>query len=107
MVRTRATTVPTPTPTRQGASEPTIGTVTRGGAVARGRGRGRRRTISRGRGQTPGPASNRAVTPPPTDEVVREGEEGENEQVQDEELPPQPTPEMIKQVLTYLSGLSD
>ena len=48
-----------------------------------------------------------AVTPPPTDEVVREGEEGENEQVQDKELPPQPTPELINQVLTYLSGLSD
>ena len=47
--------------------------------MARGRGRGRRRTPSRGRGQTPGPASNRAVTLPPTDEVVREGEEGENE----------------------------
>ena len=47
------------------------------------------------------------MTPPPTDEVVREGEEGENEQVQDEELPLQPTPEMINQVLTYLSGLSD
>ena len=62
---------------------------------------------SRGRGQAPGPASTRAVTPPLTDEVVREGEEGENEQVQDEELPPQPTPEMINQVLTYLSGLSD
>ena len=27
--------------------------------------------------------------------------------MQDEELPPQPTPEMINQVLTYLSGLSD
>ena len=27
--------------------------------------------------------------------------------MQDEELPPQPTPEMIDQVLTYLSGLSD
>ena len=39
--------------------------------------RGRRRTSSRGRGQTPGPARNRAVTPPMTDEVVREGEEGE------------------------------
>ena len=75
--------------------------------MSRGLGRGRRRTSSRGRGQTPGPASNRAVTPPPTDEVVREGEEGENEQVQDEELPPQPTPEMINQVLAYLSGLSD
>ena len=29
-----------------------------------------------------------SVTPPPTEEVVREGEEGENEQVQNEELPP-------------------
>ena len=75
--------------------------------MARGRGIGRRRTPSRGRGQTPGPASNRAVDPSPTDEVVREGEEGENEWVQDEELPPQPTPEMINQVLTYHSGLSD
>ena len=86
--------MPTPTPVRQGASEPTIGAVTRGGAVARGRGRGRRRTPTRGRGQTPGPASNSAVTPLPTDEVVREGGEGENKQVQDEELPPQPTPEI-------------
>ena len=75
--------MPTPTPARQGASEPTTGAVAREGAVARGHGRGRRRTSSRGRGQTPGPASNRAVTPPPTDEVVREGEEGENGQVQD------------------------
>ena len=75
--------------------------------MARGRGRGRGRTSSRGRGQTPGPTNTRAVTPPPTDEVVRGGEEGENEQVQDEEIPPQPTPEMIKQVLAYLSGLSD
>ena len=75
--------------------------------MARGSGRGRGRTSSRGRGQTPGPASNRAVTPPPTDEVVKEGEDGENEQVQDEELPPQPTLEMNNQVLTYLSGLSD
>ena len=47
------------------------------------------------------------MTPPPTDELVREGEEGENEQVQDEELPLQPTLEMINQVLTYLRGLSD
>ena len=75
--------------------------------MARGRDRGRRRTPTRGRGQTPGPASNSAVTPLPTDEVVREGGEGENKQVQDEELPPQPTPEMINQVLAYLSGLSD
>ena len=83
--------MPTQTLAGQGASEPTIGAVARGGAVARCRGRGRKRTPSRGRGQIPGPASNRAVTPPPTDEVVREGKEGENEQVQDEELPPQPT----------------
>ena len=47
------------------------------------------------------------MTPPPTEEVVREGEEGENEQVQNEELPPQPTPEMMNQVLAYLSGLTD
>ena len=70
MVRTRATTVSTPAPAEQGASEPTIEAVARGGAVARGRGRGRRRTPSRGRGQTPGPTSNRAVTPPPTDEFI-------------------------------------
>ena len=56
--------------------------------MARGRVRGHRRTPTRGRGQTPGPARNRVVTPPPTDEVVREGEEGENEQVQDKEVPP-------------------
>ena len=107
MVGTRATTVPTATLSRQGASEPTIGAVARGGVVERGRGRGRRRTPSRGRGQTPGPASNREVTPPPTDEVVREGEEGENEKIQNKEVPPQPTPEMINQVLTYFSGLSN
>ena len=47
------------------------------------------------------------MTPPPTEEVVREGEEGENEQVQNEGLPPQPTPEMINQVLAYVSGLFD
>ena len=47
------------------------------------------------------------MNPPPTEEIVREGEDGENEQVQNEELPPQPTPEMINQVLAYLSGLSD
>ena len=99
--------MPTPTPARQGASEPTTRAVAQGGAVKRGRARGRGRMPSRGRGQTPGPASNRAMNPPPTDEVVREGEEGENEQVQDEELSPQPTPEMINQVLAYLSELSD
>ena len=75
--------------------------------MARRRGRGRGRTSSRGRGQAPGPCGTRAVTPPPTEEVLREGEEGGNEQVKNEELPPQPTPEMINQVLAYLSGLSD
>ena len=47
------------------------------------------------------------MTPPPTEEVIREGEDRENEQVQNGGLPPQPTPEMINQVLAYLSGLSD
>ena len=79
----------------------------RGRATARGRGRGRGRTSSRGRGRAPNPSDTRAVTSPPTEEVVREGEDGENEQVQNEELPPQPTPEMINQVLAYLSGLCD
>ena len=55
----------------------------------------------------PSPSGTKAVTPPTTEEVVREGEERENEQVQNEKLPPQPTPEMINQVLAYLSGLSD
>ena len=104
MVRTRATTAPTPTPARQDASEPATGAVARRGTVARGRGRGRGRTSSRGRGQAPSPASTRAVTLPPTEEVLREGEEGENEQVQNEELPPQPTPEMIIRFLLILAG---
>ena len=86
MVRTRSTTAPTPTPARQDASEPATGVVARRGEVVRGRGRGRGRTSSRGRGQAPGPTGTRAVTPPPTEEVVREGEERENEQVQNEEL---------------------
>ena len=47
------------------------------------------------------------MTPPPTEEVVREGEDGENEQVQNEGLQPLPTLEMINLVLAYLSGLSD
>ena len=91
MVRTRATTVPTPTLARQDVSEPATEAVARRGVVAIGRGRVRGRTSSRGRGQAPGSSSARVVTPPPTEEVVREGEEGENEQVQNEELPPQPT----------------
>ena len=107
MVRTRATTAPTPTSTRQEASKPATGAVARGRVAARGRGRGRGRTSSRGRGQSPSPSGARAVTPPPTEEVVREGEDGENEQVHNEGLTPQPTPEMINQVLAYLSGLSD
>ena len=107
MVRTRATTAPTPTPARQDVSEPATEAVARRGAVTRGRGRGRGRTSPRGRGQASSPSGTRAVTPPPTEEVVREGEDGENEQVQNEELPPQPTPEMINQVLAYLRGLFD
>ena len=107
MVRTRATTAPTPKQARQDASEPATGVVARSGAVAKGRGRDRGRTSSRGRGKTPDPTSNRVVTPLLTDEVVRKGEKGENQQVQDKELPPQPTLEMINQVLSYLSGLSD
>ena len=107
MVRTRAMTAPTPTSARQEASEPATRAVARRGVVIRGRGRGRGRTPSRGRGRAPSPSGTRAVTPPLTEVVVREGEDGENEQVQNEELPPQPTPEMINQVLAYLSGLSD
>ena len=106
MVRTRATITPTPTSARQEASEPATGAVAQRGVVTRGRGRGRGRTFSRGRGRAPSPSDTRAVTPPPTEEVIREGEDGENEQVQNEGLPPQPTPEMINQVLAYLSGLS-
>ena len=109
MVRTRATTTPTPTPApaRQGASEPATGAVARGRTAARGCGRGRGRTSSRGRGRAPCPSGTRAVTPPPTEEVIREGEDGVTEQAQYEEMPPQPTPEMINQVLAYLSGLSN
>ena len=81
MVRTRATTVPTPISARQDASEPATEAVARRRAVTRGRGRGRGRTSSRGRGQTPDPSSTRVVTPPPTEEVVREREKAENEQV--------------------------
>ncbi|KAG5629172.1 hypothetical protein H5410_000889 [Solanum commersonii] len=86
LVRTRATTMATPTPTRQGAPEPTIGAAPQGGAMARGRGR---------------------VTPLSADEVAREGDEWDDEQIHEKEAPPQPTPEMINQVLAYLSRLSD
>ena len=91
MVRTKATTTPTPTPARQETTEPTTGAVARGRTAARGRGRGRGRTSSRGRGRTPNQSDTRAVTPPLTEEVIREGEDGETEQVQNEALPPQPT----------------
>uniref|UniRef100_M1DIG6 Uncharacterized protein n=1 Tax=Solanum tuberosum TaxID=4113 RepID=M1DIG6_SOLTU len=107
MVRTKATAVTTPTLARQGAPEPTIRAASRGRAVARGHGRGHGKRPTRGRGQTPSPARDRSVTPPPTDEIAREGNEGEDEQIQEKEVPPQPTPEMINRVLTYLSGLFD
>ncbi|XP_069144462.1 uncharacterized protein [Solanum lycopersicum] len=90
--------MPTQTPARQETTEPAIGAVARGRTAARGRGRGRGRTSSRGRGLTPSPYDTRAVTPPPTEEVIREGEDGEIELVQNEGLPPQPTPEMINQI---------
>ena len=104
MVRTRATTAPTPTSARQDASELATETVAQRGTVGRDHGRGHGRTSSRGRGRAPSPSDTRAVTPPPTEEVMREREDGETEQVQNEELPPQPTPEMINQVLAYFSG---
>uniref|UniRef100_M1ACL4 Uncharacterized protein n=1 Tax=Solanum tuberosum TaxID=4113 RepID=M1ACL4_SOLTU len=97
----------TPTLARQGALEPTIGAAPRGGAVARGRGRGRGRRPTRGRAQATSPTRYRVVTPSLADKVAREGDKGENEQIHEKEAPPQPTPEMINQVLTYLSGLSD
>ena len=103
MVRTRTTTTPAPAPAGQGASQPATGAVARRGAVTRGCGR----TSSRGRGQASSPSCTRAVTPPPTEEVVIEGEKGENEQVQNEELPPQPTSEMIHHPVAYLRRLSD
>ena len=73
---------------RQGASEPATGAVARGRTAARGRGRGRGRTSFRGRGRAPSSSGTRAVTPPPTEEVIREGEDGVTEQVQNEEMPP-------------------
>ena len=88
MVRTRATIAPTSTSARQDASEPATGAVARGRVAARGRGRGRGRTSSRGRGRAPSPSNTRAVTPPPTEEVIREGEDRETEQVQNEERHP-------------------
>ena len=107
MDRTRATTVPTPTPARQSDPELTVGAADRGGAVVRGHGRGRRRRPTRCRRKVPNPTKDRVVTPPPIEEVVKDGEEGEDEQIQDKEVPLQPALEMINQVITYLSGLSD
>ena len=91
MVRTRATTTLTPTPARHETTELATGAVARGRTAARGCGRGRGRTSSRERGRAPSPSDTRAVTPPLTEEVIREGEDGVNEQVQNEEMPPQPT----------------
>ena len=95
MVRTRATTAPAATPARQETTKPATGAVARGRTTARGRGRGHGGTSSRGRGRAPSPSDTRAVTPPLTEEVIREGEDGETEQVQNEKMSPQPTPEMI------------
>ena len=75
--------------------------------MARSRGRGRGRRPTRGRVQAPGPSRHKAVTPPPTVEVGRQGGEGEDEHIQEMEEPPQPTPEMINQVLIYLIELFD
>ncbi|XP_055814099.1 uncharacterized protein LOC129883465 [Solanum dulcamara] len=97
MVRTRATRAP----------EPAVGAVGRGRVATRGRGRGRGRKATRGRVQTAEPARERAASPPLADEVVRDDVGVEEEQVHEREAPPQPTPEMIHQVLTYLTGLSD
>ena len=73
--------MPTSASARQDTSEPATETIAQRGAVARGRYKGRGRTSSRGRGRTPVPSDTRAVNPPPTEEVVRGGEEGETEQV--------------------------
>ena len=61
---------------------------------------------TRDRAQAPSPTSYRVVITLPTDEVVGEGDEGEDERIQENEVPAQPTPKMINQVLTYLNGLS-
>ena len=75
IVRTRATTTSTPTTARQETTELATG------AVARGR------TAARGRGRAPSPSDTRAVTPPPTEEVIREGEDWETEQVHERNYP--------------------
>ena len=75
----------TPTPLVSEVQHEATRAVARGRVAARGRGRGRGRTSSRRRGRAPSPSDTRAVTPPPTEEVIREGEDGETEQVQNEE----------------------
>ena len=107
MVRTRENILPTPTPATQGALDPTIRAATRGGGVLRGRGTCHGRRPTKGIGQTPSPSRDRAVAPPAIKEVVTEGDEGKYEQIQEKKVPPQPTPEMINQLLTYLSRLFD
>ncbi|XP_055802183.1 uncharacterized protein LOC129871303 [Solanum dulcamara] len=89
------------------ALEPAIGAIVRGGVGMRSRGRGCGRKPTKGKGQTTGPSREKAATPPPADVVAREAVEVDDEQVHEREEPPRPTPEMIHQVLTYLSGLSD
>lgn len=71
----------------------------------RGHGRGRGRKPARGRARAAEAVVREgAEVPPPADNV--EGIDVELENT-DEMVPPPPTPEMIHQVLTYLSGLSD
>ena len=47
------------------------------------------------------------MTPPLNEKIVRQGNEVEDDQIKEKEVPPRPTLEMINQVLTYLSVLSD
>ena len=39
------------------------------------------------------------MTPPPIEEVVKKGEEGEDEQIHAKEVPPQPALDMINEVI--------
>lgn len=75
--------------------------------MERGHGRVPERRPSRGRGQASGPVRDRVVTLPPFDEVAGVGDERKDKYIQKKEVPPQPTSEMINQVLTHLSRLSD
>ncbi|KAH0725391.1 hypothetical protein KY284_001256 [Solanum tuberosum] len=107
MVKTRVVIVPTTTPAIKTVPEPIVGVIARGVVVMKGRGRGCGRKTNRGRGQATRPARDKAMTPPLIDEVAREGDEVEDEQIHEKEALPQSTLEMINQVLTYLSRLSN